>query len=76
MSKKLVEFFLGILTIETGANFQAQIDVGSSTVARGVVSLVLGYLNNLVVEMAFLIQVKAINKGAKLAVLVHSLTRA
>ncbi|KAI3463941.1 hypothetical protein Pfo_020604 [Paulownia fortunei] len=32
------------------------IDVGSSTVARGVVSLVLGYLNNLVIEMAFLIQ--------------------
>ncbi|KAK6791469.1 hypothetical protein RDI58_010550 [Solanum bulbocastanum] len=32
------------------------IDVGSSTVARCVVSLVLGYLNNLVIEMAFLIQ--------------------
>lgn len=32
-------------------------DIGSSTVARGVVSLVLGYLNNLVIEMAFLIQV-------------------
>ncbi|GJV76706.1 enhanced disease resistance 2-like protein [Tanacetum coccineum] len=32
------------------------IDVGSSTVARGVVNLVLGYLNNLIVEMAFLIQ--------------------
>lgn len=32
------------------------IDVGSSTVARGVVGLVLGYLNNLVIEMAFLIQ--------------------
>ncbi|KAK4366548.1 hypothetical protein RND71_014428 [Anisodus tanguticus] len=32
------------------------IDVGLSTVARGVVSLVLGYLNNLVIEMAFLIQ--------------------
>ncbi|KAK1266295.1 hypothetical protein QJS04_geneDACA015332 [Acorus gramineus] len=32
------------------------IDVGSSTVARGVVSLVLGYLTNLVIEMAFLIQ--------------------
>lgn len=39
-------------------NFQLGIDVGSSTVARGVVSLVLGYLNNLVIEMAFLIQVK------------------
>ncbi|KAL0285817.1 UNVERIFIED_CONTAM: protein ENHANCED DISEASE RESISTANCE 2-like [Sesamum angustifolium] len=32
------------------------VDIGSSTVARGVVSLVLGYLNNLVIEMAFLIQ--------------------
>lgn len=34
------------------------IDVGSSTVARGVVNLVLGCLNNLVIEMAFLIQVR------------------
>ncbi|XP_042517497.1 uncharacterized protein LOC122091549 [Macadamia integrifolia] len=34
------------------------IDIGSSTVARGLVSLVLGYLNNLVIEMAFLIQVR------------------
>ncbi|KAJ4720778.1 Protein ENHANCED DISEASE RESISTANCE 2-like [Melia azedarach] len=40
-----------------GKNYlELQIDVGSSTVARGVVSLVLGYLNNLVIEMAFLIQ--------------------
>lgn len=38
--------------------FQLDIDVGSSTVARGVTNLVLGYLNNLVIEMAFLIQVK------------------
>lgn len=37
---------------------QLGIDIGSSTVARGVVSLVLGYLNNLVIEMAFLVQVK------------------
>lgn len=37
--------------------FQLGVDVGSSTVARGVVSLVLGYLTNLVIEMAFLIQV-------------------
>lgn len=36
---------------------QLGIDIGSSTVARGVVSLVLGYLNNLVIEMAFLVQV-------------------
>ncbi|KAK9014632.1 hypothetical protein V6N11_005785 [Hibiscus sabdariffa] len=40
-----------------GKNYlEADIDVGSSTVARGVANLVLGYLNNLVVEMAFIIQ--------------------
>ncbi|KAK9059804.1 hypothetical protein SSX86_020508 [Deinandra increscens subsp. villosa] len=40
-----------------GKNYlELDIDVGSSTVARGVVNLVLGYLNNLIVEMAFLIQ--------------------
>lgn len=40
-----------------GKNYlELDIDVGSSTVARGVVSLVLGYLNNLVMELAFVIQ--------------------
>ncbi|KAI3816141.1 hypothetical protein L1987_15831 [Smallanthus sonchifolius] len=40
-----------------GENYlELDIDVGSSTVARGVVNLVLGYLNNLIVEMAFVIQ--------------------
>ncbi|XP_052200288.1 protein ENHANCED DISEASE RESISTANCE 2-like isoform X2 [Diospyros lotus] len=40
-----------------GKNYlELGIDVGSSTVARGVVNLVLGYLNNLVIELAFLIQ--------------------
>uniref|UniRef100_A0A5B7AM44 Protein ENHANCED DISEASE RESISTANCE 2-like n=1 Tax=Davidia involucrata TaxID=16924 RepID=A0A5B7AM44_DAVIN len=40
-----------------GKNYlELEIDVGSSTVARGVMSLVLGYLNNLVIEIAFLIQ--------------------
>uniref|UniRef100_A0A2C9V3D3 PH domain-containing protein n=1 Tax=Manihot esculenta TaxID=3983 RepID=A0A2C9V3D3_MANES len=40
-----------------GKNYlELEVDVGSSTVARGVVSLVLGYLTNLVIEMAFLIQ--------------------
>ena len=40
-----------------GKNYlELDIDVGSSTVARGVVNLILGYLNNLVIEMAFLIQ--------------------
>ncbi|GAB2276766.1 hypothetical protein Dimus_011482 [Dionaea muscipula] len=45
-----VNYFRGKNYLELG------IDVGSSTVARGVVSLVLGYLNNLIIEMAFLIQ--------------------
>ncbi|CAH9135947.1 unnamed protein product [Cuscuta epithymum] len=40
-----------------GKNYlELDVDVGSSTVARGVVNLVLGYLNNLVIEMAFLVQ--------------------
>ncbi|PHU15826.1 hypothetical protein BC332_17031 [Capsicum chinense] len=40
-----------------GKNYlELDIDVGSSTVARGVVSLVVGYLSNLVIEMAFLVQ--------------------
>lgn len=47
---------LVLIQLET-CNFQLGIDIGSSTVARGVVSLVLGYLSNLVIEMAFLIQV-------------------
>ncbi|KAF3454986.1 hypothetical protein FNV43_RR05434 [Rhamnella rubrinervis] len=45
-----INYFHGKNYLELG------IDVGSSTVARGVVSLVLGYLNNLVIEMAFLVQ--------------------
>ncbi|OVA10121.1 Pleckstrin homology domain [Macleaya cordata] len=45
-----INYFRGKNYLELG------IDIGSSTVARGVVSLVLGYLNNLVIEMAFLIQ--------------------
>ncbi|CAL9075498.1 unnamed protein product [Musa acuminata var. zebrina] len=45
-----INYFCGSNYIELG------VDVGSSTVARGVVSLVLGYLTNLVIEMAFLIQ--------------------
>lgn len=32
------------------------VNIGSSTVAKGVVNLVLGYLNKLVIEMAFVIQ--------------------
>lgn len=45
-----IHYFRGKNYLELG------IDIGSSTVARGVVSLVLGYLNNLVIEMAFVIQ--------------------
>ena len=36
---------------------QLGVDVGSSTVARGVASLVLGSFNSLVMELAFLIEV-------------------
>lgn len=45
-----INYFQGKNYLELG------VDIGSSTVARGVVSLVLGYLNHLVIEMAFLIQ--------------------
>uniref|UniRef100_A0A2C9V1H6 START domain-containing protein n=1 Tax=Manihot esculenta TaxID=3983 RepID=A0A2C9V1H6_MANES len=45
-----INYFRGKNYLELG------VDIGSSTVARGVVSLVLGYLSNLVIEMAFLIQ--------------------
>lgn len=45
-----MNYFRGKNYLELG------VDIGSSTVARGVVSLVLGYLSNLVIEMAFLIQ--------------------
>ncbi|KAG9146249.1 hypothetical protein Leryth_007956, partial [Lithospermum erythrorhizon] len=41
-----------------GKNYlECDVDVGSSTIAKGVVSLVLGYLSSLVIELAFLIQV-------------------
>lgn len=36
---------------------QLDVDIGSSSVAKGVVNLVLGYLSKLVIELAFLIQV-------------------
>ncbi|KAL5990627.1 hypothetical protein ACLOJK_011530 [Asimina triloba] len=40
-----------------GPNYlEVGVDVGSSTVARGVTGLVLGYLTNLVIELAFVIQ--------------------
>ncbi|XP_061347077.1 protein ENHANCED DISEASE RESISTANCE 2 [Gastrolobium bilobum] len=52
----LVGQALEVLYIRGKNYLELDIDVGSSTVARGVASLVLGYLNNLVVEMAFLIQ--------------------
>lgn len=45
-----INYFHGKNYLELGVN------VGSSTVARGVSGLVLGYLNNLVMELAFLIE--------------------
>lgn len=38
-------------------SIQLDVDIGSSSVAKGVVNLVLGYLSTLVIELAFLIQV-------------------
>ncbi|XP_019426550.1 PREDICTED: protein ENHANCED DISEASE RESISTANCE 2-like isoform X1 [Lupinus angustifolius] len=52
----LVGQALEILYIRGTNYLELDINVGSSTVARGVSNLVLGYLNNLIVEMAFLIQ--------------------
>ncbi|KAF1878943.1 hypothetical protein Lal_00047615 [Lupinus albus] len=52
----LVGQALEILYIRGKNYLELDINVGSSTVARGVANLVLGYLNNLIVEMAFLIQ--------------------
>ncbi|XP_072057084.1 protein ENHANCED DISEASE RESISTANCE 2-like isoform X5 [Arachis hypogaea] len=49
-----IHYFQGKNYLELG------IDIGSSTVARGVVSLVLGYLSHLVIEMAFLVQNNAV----------------
>ncbi|CAN1171883.1 Protein-tyrosine sulfotransferase [Linum perenne] len=45
-----MNYFRGNNYLELG------VDLGSSIVARAVVSLVLGYLSNLVIEMAFLVQ--------------------
>ncbi|XAR59980.1 hypothetical protein NMG60_11033183 [Bertholletia excelsa] len=45
-----INYFHGKNYLELGIN------IGSSTIARGVVSFVLGYLNNLVIDLAFLIQ--------------------
>lgn len=38
--------------------FQVDVDIGSSTVANGVLGLVFGVVTTLVVDMAFLIQVR------------------
>lgn len=40
---------------------QIDVDIGSSTVANGVLGLVFGVITSLVVDMAFLIQVKTLN---------------
>lgn len=39
-------------------NFQIAVHIGSSSVATGIMGLVLRYLNTLVIELAFLIQVR------------------
>nr|PNR33495.1 hypothetical protein PHYPA_025439 [Physcomitrium patens] len=45
------------ITYHTDKNYiELDVDIGSSSVAKGVVNLVLGYLSNLVIELAFLIQ--------------------
>ncbi|KAG6543984.1 hypothetical protein Mapa_014608 [Marchantia paleacea] len=45
------------INYHTGSNYiELDVDIGSSSVAKGVVNLVLGYLSKLVIEMAFLIQ--------------------
>lgn len=38
-------------------NLQIDIDIGSSSVARGVVGLVLGYVTSVVVDLAILVEV-------------------
>ena len=43
--------------------FQVDADIGSSTVANGVLGLVFGVVSALVVDMAFLIQVFLFNDG-------------
>lgn len=45
------------ITYHSGKNYiELDVDIGSSSVAKGVVNLVLGYLSTLVIELAFLIQ--------------------
>ncbi|KAL3701866.1 hypothetical protein R1sor_019888 [Riccia sorocarpa] len=45
------------INYHTGDNYiELDVDIGSSSVAKGVVNLVVGYLSKLVIEMAFLIQ--------------------
>jgi hypothetical protein len=40
---------------------QVDVDIGSSTVANGVLGLVIGVITTLVVDMAFLVQVFVFN---------------
>ncbi|KAL2650119.1 hypothetical protein R1flu_018247 [Riccia fluitans] len=45
------------INYHTGDNYiELDVDIGSSSVAKGVVNLVVGYLSKLVIEMAFLVQ--------------------
>lgn len=54
-SKWLVKRLIEIIIL------QIDVDIGSSTVANGVLGLVCGVITTLVVDMAFLVQVWAIN---------------
>lgn len=42
---------------------QIDVDIGSSTVANGVLGLVCGVITTLVVDMAFLVQVRVVIQG-------------
>ena len=42
---------------------QIDVDIGSSTVANGVLGLVCGVITTLVVDMAFLVQVQVVIQG-------------
>lgn len=43
------------------STWQVDVDIGSSTVANGVLGLVVGVITSLVVDMAFLVQVYSSN---------------
>lgn len=54
------ECYLGNVLSSLWLPFQVDADIGSSTVANGVLSLVFGVVTSLVVDMAFLVQVSCV----------------